>query len=80
MIFQCILARRIQNILIFIHVFTAVSCAAHTESSKIQNLKFLKLSIVSGCMSLFNTSTAQRISAYLAIIRCIKIAWEIAAL
>jgi hypothetical protein len=57
--------------LFVIIVFTAISHATHTKSFKIQNLK---LSVVSGCMSLFNTSIVQHVSAYVTIIRCIKIA------
>jgi hypothetical protein len=59
---------------LFIRLFTVVSCATHTKS-----FKNLKLATVSSCMSLFNASMAQHVSAYLAIIRCINIIGEIAA-
>jgi hypothetical protein len=36
-------------------VFITISHATRSKSFKIQNLKFLKRSIVSNCMSLFNT-------------------------
>jgi hypothetical protein len=62
------------------HVFTAISQATHTENFKTLFFSILKLSIVSDCVYLFNTYVAQHVSAYLAIIRCIKIAGEIAAL
>jgi hypothetical protein len=39
-----------------------------------------KLLIVSNCMPLFNTSIAQHVSVYLAIIKCFKIVREIATL
>jgi hypothetical protein len=44
---------------------------------KILNVKAL---IFSGCMSLFKTSIAQYVLAYLAIISCIKIVEEIGAI
>jgi hypothetical protein len=62
-----------------IHIFTAVSRATHTESFKIQNLNCKTLNWFSFYV-LFNTSVAQHVSAYLAIIRRIKIAGGIAAL
>jgi hypothetical protein len=37
----------------------------------------MQISIVSGCMSLFNASIAQHVSAYLAIIMCTKILGKI---
>jgi hypothetical protein len=48
--------------------------------SKFKFKKNVEFSIVSSGMSLWNTSTAQHISAYLAIIKCINITGEIAAL
>jgi hypothetical protein len=62
------------------YVFTAVSSATHNKSFKIQNLKFLKLSIAPSCMCLFDTCIPQHVSAYWVIIRRIKIVGEVAAL
>jgi hypothetical protein len=53
-------------------MFTTVSRATQTKIFKIQNLKF-KTSYYFRFYVRFKTSIAGHVSAYLAIIRCIKI-------
>jgi hypothetical protein len=55
----------------FIRVLTTSHLQVTLKVLKFK-IRFLKISTLSSCMSLFDIFIAQHISAYLAIIRCVK--------